>query len=323
MPRLLILAAAMVVVSATLALRPVHAAVDVDGGVGRTARAVRAAVKKHGLDGEVWLGKLRGVGGRRDTLLYLPRELDPARTIDVIVYMEGIQSFADDAMDHRHVASIARLRGNFVYVAPDAPSSTHGNPWSGNEHWVAGCAKRVCAGGAAAPGDFLVFLDAVRTKIEQTLGTGPRSLDLRVSLIGFSRGGKGALAALVQLDAVSFTVGGVHVRIGDVIFADGNYLDNALGDSWRILKTRPEAPRLTILVESGEFVESTLPCRPAEPCNRRRALAFWRTFAPDAPLPAPDRATSAPRLRLIPLAGGHHAIGDAAVDFLETMRPAT
>ena len=321
MLRLVILAAAMVLSSATLALRPVHAAVDVDAGVERTARAVRAAVKKHRLDGEVWLGKLPGVGGQRDTLLYVPRELDAARTIEVVVYMEGKESFADAAMDHRHAASIARLRGNFVYVAPDSPSSAHGVPDSANEHWEAGCAERVCPGGRAAPGDFLVFFDEVRSKIARTLGAKREALDLRVSLVGFSRGGKGVLAALIQLGKAKFEVGGLPVRIADVIFADGNYLDNALHGSWQILAPRPEAPRLTILVETGEFIEKSEPCKWTEPCNRRRALAFWRAVAPDAPLPGPDRATAAPRLRLIPLAGGHHAIGDAAVDYLEMRRP--
>jgi len=32
---------------------------------------------------------------------------------------------------------------------------------------------------------------------------------------------------------------------------------------------------------------------------------------------------SAGRMRLVPLEGGHHAIGDTAVDFLETMRRAS
>jgi hypothetical protein len=315
--RLVTLAAAMVVFSASLELRPASAAFDAGGARERTVRAVRGAVKKHELDGDVWLGKLRGVGGRRDTLLYVPRGLDPSRTIELVVYMEGINSFADDAMDTRHAASIARMRGNFVYVAPDAPSSAHGVKSSGNEHWVAGCAKRACAGGAAAPGDFVVFLDAVRTKVASMTGGEPKELDLRLSLIGFSRGGKGVPAALKQLAAVKFQVGGIAVRIGDVIFADGNYLETALGDSWQILAARPEAPRLTILVETGEFVDSTVPCRPEEPCNRRRALAFWRKFAPDAPLPTPDRAVTATRMRLIPLAKGHHAIGDAAIDFLQ------
>jgi hypothetical protein len=315
--RLVTLAAALVLSSATLELRPVHASVDVDGGAKPTARAVRAAVNKHQLDGDVWLGKLRGVGGRRDTLLFVPRELDAARTIELVVYMEGNESFSDAAIDHRHAASIARLRGNFAYVAPDSPSSAHGVTRSGNEHWEAGCAARACPGGRAAPGDFVVFLDEVRSKIARMRGATREALDLRVSLIGFSRGGKGVLGALRQLDQAKFEVGGLAVRIGDVIFADGNYLDNALTGSWQILAPRPEAPRLTILVETGEFVEKSEPCKWTEPCNRRRALAFWRAVAPDAPLPAPDRATAAPRLRLIPIAAGHGAIGDAAVDYLE------
>jgi hypothetical protein len=160
MLRLVTLAAAMVLCGATLELRPVSAStIDVDGGVARTARAVRTAVAKRGVDGHVWLGKLRGVGGGRDTLMYVPRTIDADRTIDIVVYMEGIGSFDQAAMDHRHVSSIARLRGNFVYVAPDAPSSSLGQRAAKSPYWIAGCAKRTCAGGHAAPGDFLVFLD--------------------------------------------------------------------------------------------------------------------------------------------------------------------
>src|SRR5688572_15354065 len=118
MLRLAFLAAAAVLCGS---VRPAVAATfDVDGGVARTARAVRRAVAKHELDGHVWLGKLRGVGGGRDTLFYVPASIDAEKPIDVVVYMEGIGSFADAAMGHRHVASIARLRGNTIYVAPDS-----------------------------------------------------------------------------------------------------------------------------------------------------------------------------------------------------------
>ena len=312
MLRLVTLAAAMVLCGATLELRSVSAStLDVDGGVARTARAVRTAVAKRDVDGHVWLGKLRGVGGGRDTLLYVPRTVDADRTIDVVVYMEGIGSFDHAAIGRRHVSSIARLRKNFVYVAPDAPSSSLGQRASKSPHWIAGCAERVCAGGHAAPGDFLVFLDETRARIAAATGRDASALDLRVSLIGFSRGGKGVVNALDQLVAANFVAGGFTVRIGDVIFADGNYGDTALEDSWRILEGRPEAPRLTILVAAGEFTD-----REDGDGNRRRALAFWRRAAASAPLPTADREVSAPRLRLVPLRGGHHAIGDAAVDFL-------
>lgn len=286
------------------------ASIDVGGGVPRTGRAVRAAVKKHRLHGHVWLGKLRGVGGGRDTLVYVPQAIDTERTIELVIYMEGIGSFADSSMDTRHVASIKRLRGNFVYVAPDAPSSSHGVRDATTEHWEAGCAERACDGGAAAPGDFLVFLDEVRTKIASATGAERAALDLRVSLIGFSRGGKGVVAALEQLAAVGFEVGGAPVRIGSVVFADGNYLEHALTRSWEILGARPEAPRLTILVTTGEFTEV------GGDDNRRRALLFWRAAAPDAPAPSATHEVQAPRLRIVPLRGGHFAIGDAAVDFL-------
>src|SRR5687767_5777058 len=151
MLRLVTLAAAVVLVGPALGVRPVQAAttasIDVDGGVARTARAVRRAVAKHGLDGHVWLGKIRAVGGGRDTLIYIPRTLDTTRAIDVVVYMEGIGSFEDGAMGTRHVASIARLRPNTIYVAPDAPSSQHGDRKATTPYWVAGCAVRTCAGG--------------------------------------------------------------------------------------------------------------------------------------------------------------------------------
>jgi hypothetical protein len=288
--------------------------IDVGGGDVRTARAVRAGLRQwKKLDGHVWLGKLRGVGGGRDTLVYVPEAIDVTRTIDVVIYMDGVGSFDDAAIKSRHIASFARMHGNFVYVAPDAPSSSLGSRESRNEHWEAGCADRVCEGGYAAPGDFLVFLDEVRTKIAAMVRVERAALDVRVSLIGFSRGGKGVLRAVEQLAVAKFEVGGAPVRIADVVFADGNYLDNALAGTWAALESRPESPSLTILVESGEFVEG------AEN-NRGRALAFWKQAAPAAPPPG-DHETSAPRLRLIPLVGGHRAIGNAAVDFLGNAGP--
>lgn len=307
----LVLAAAMVLGWASLAPRLARAArpaaFDTDGGVKRTARAVRAAARRHHLDGHVFLGKLRGVGGGRDTLIYVPRAIDPTRVIEVVVYMEGIGSFADAAMDHRHVAAIARLRGNAVYVAPDAPSSTHGQRAANTPHWLAGCAERACEGGHAAPGDFIVFLDEVRTHLAEVIGVERRELRLRHSLIGFSRGGKGVGNALAQLAAAELVVGGSVVQLADVIFADANYGETALDDAWAILSPLTDA-RLTILVGNGPFDDGD--------GNRRRALAFWRSAASGAAEPAEDRAASAPRLRVIPLPGGHHAIGDAAVDFL-------
>lgn len=317
MLRLVALAAAMVLGWATLELRSVDAApaatpvIDVDGGVPRTGRAVRAAITKRGLDGHVWLGKLRSVGGQRDTLVYVPRGLDPTRTIELIVYMEGHGSFADDAMGRRHVASIARLRGNSIYVAPDAPSSSHGSPKARTPYWQRGCAVHRCAGGHAEPGDFIAFLGDVRARIATMTGVEPAALDVRLSLIGFSNGGKGIVNAIAQLTATGFMDGVHRVRMADVIFADANYGSTWLDDTWRVLATRQESPHLTILVGDGSFTGAR-----TERSNRRRAAAFWSVAAPGASPPAAGRATGAPRLRLIPLRGGHDAIGDAAVDFL-------
>ena len=314
MLRLVALAAAMVLGWTTLELRSVHAAsavVDVDDGVPRTARAVRTAIAKRGLDGNVWLGKLRAVGGGRDTLIYVPRDLDPARSIELVVYMEGHGSFSDEAMGRRHVASIARLRGNRIFVAPDAPSSTHGSRKARTAYWQPGCAARRCAGGHAAPGDFIALLGEVRARISTMTGIAPSALEFRLSLIGFSNGGKGIVNAITQLAAVDFVAGGHPVRLADVIFADANYGSEWLATTWRALGARAEAPRLTILVGDGSFTGGG-----DERSTRRRAAAFWSVAAPDAPAPAPRRATGAPRLRLIPLRGGHDAIGDGAVDFL-------
>jgi len=298
MLRLVTLAAAMVLTWTTLELRPVEAApvIDVAGGVPRTGKALRAAVAKHGLDGTIWLGKLRSVGGTRDTLVHVPRGLDTSRVIDLVVYMEGHGSFQDDAMDHRHAASIARLGGNSVFVAPDAPSSSHGSRKAPNPYWKRGCAEKRCAGGHAAPGDFVAFLGEVRARVAAMSGVDAARLEFRLSLIGFSNGGKGVVNAVAQLVDVDFVVGGKPVRIADVVFADGNYGASWLADTWRVLAARPELPRLTILVgrEQG---------------NRRRASAFWSGVTP-----------SPSRLRLVPLTVGHHPIGDAAVDYLA--RPA-
>ena len=297
--------------------RPDFGQLDLDGGVPRTARAVRAALERHSITGHTWLGKLASVGGGRDTIIHVPSTVDVARTIDVILYMEGHGSFADAAMDHRHAAAIARLRGNAVYVAPDAPSSAHGDRTAKTAYWQRGCAERRCAGGHAAPGDFLAFLDDVRAHLAAVTGADPAALDLQLSLVGFSNGGKGLYNAITQLADADFVAGGHAVRIADVIFADANYGGAWLAETWRHLAARPEAPRLTILVADGSFTSAD-----RTGGNRRRAAAFWRSAAPTAPAPAPGRSTESlaaaghPRLRIIPLRASHHAIGDAAVDYL-------
>jgi hypothetical protein len=285
------------------------ATLDLGGGAPRTAKAIRAAAASLELGGNLWLGKLRGVGGGRDTLVYVPSTIDTKQTIELVIYMEGMHAFEDHRMKVRHIAPITRLRGNSVYVAPDSPSSSLGTGDSKNEYWRAGCADRTCGYGYAASGDFVVFLDEVRTQLATMTGVSRDGLDLRLSIVGFSRGGKGIRSALQQLTDVDFVVGGRPVRIAEVIYADGNYNAGALDESWKILAARPEAPRMTVLVEAGAMDI-------ARDNNRGRALAFWKRAARGAPLPTADKAASAPRLQLIPVPGGHHAIGNAAVDFL-------
>lgn len=152
---------------------------DVDGACGvnrcrrwcQADRARRALGRGHARARRHRVARQAARRGRRSRhAVYTPRTIDVARAIDVVVFMEGIGSFDDGAMKTRHVASFARMRGNFVYVAPDAPSSTLGTRDSKNEYWKAGCVERACAGGHAAPGDFVVFLDETRTKIASTLG---------------------------------------------------------------------------------------------------------------------------------------------------------
>jgi dienelactone hydrolase len=263
--------------------------VDTDGGVPRTARALEAALAKHGLveQGRAWLGKLDGVGGGRDTLVFVPDHLDASRTVELVVYMEGHGSFADDAMDHRHASSIARLvarGGNVAYVAPDAPSSAHGNRTAKTPYWVPGCAERRCAGGHSAPGDFVVFLDEAVGKVAELAGADAGALDVRLHLVGFSNGGKGVWGAAKQLEDTD-------VAVSEVVFADANYGSAWLDETWKVLE--PRGASMTILVGAD----------PASG-NRRRAAAFLRA------------TPESPRIRLVPLRAGHHAIGDAAVDFL-------
>ena len=293
---------------------------DVEGGERRTGRALANAIESRGLDarGRVWLGKLSAVGGGRDTIVFVPDGLDVATPVEVVVYMEGHGSFADDAMGHRHASSIERLiagGSNVVYVAPDAPSSAHGNRTAKTAYWQAGCAERPCAGGHAAPGDFTVFLEQALARAAVMAGVDAAALDVRLHLIGFSNGGKGVRGAIEQLDAAQFMIAGRPVRVGQVVFADGNYGGAWLADTWRVLAARGEQPRMTILVIDGSFTGTE-----RSGGNRRRAAAFWRTNAPGAPMPAAGRPVATPRLRLVPLHAGHHAVGDAAVDFLELGR---
>jgi hypothetical protein len=272
------------------------AALDGDGDP-RTMRAVAAALARRAVGGRTWLGKLDAVGGGRDTLVHVSAAFDPARPVELVIYMEGYGSFADDAMDHRHIASIARLatRGNVAYVAPDAPSSAHGTPRAKTPYWRAGCGGQRCARGHAAPGDFVAFLAAATAQVGALACTAPAALDVRVHLVGFSNGGKGVWDAVRQLADADFTAFGRPVRLGSVVFADANYGHAWLPETWDILAGQREAPPLAILVIDGERAGG----------NRDRARAFVRRAGSDAP-----------GMRLVPLPLDHHGIGDAAVDYL-------
>ncbi|HUQ03826.1 MAG TPA: hypothetical protein VM261_15120 [Kofleriaceae bacterium] len=276
--------------------------VDVDDGVPRTARAVEAALREHGLleRGRAWLGRLSAVGGGRDTLVFVPDGIDLDAPIQLVVYMEGHGSFADAAMEHRHASAIERLVArstNVVYVAPDAPSSAHGNRTAKTPYWVAGCGERRCRGGHAAPGDFVVFLEQALAKIGDLTCADAAALDVHLHLVGFSNGGKGVWGAVTQLEAAEFRVGGRAIALADVVFADANYGSAWLDDTWRVLAARDAS--LTILVIDGSFTGTE-----RAGGNRRRAAAFLRAAGPSE------------RIRLVPLRASHHGVGDAAVDHL-------
>lgn len=282
---------------------------DAATAVARTAASLDAALDARDLAdrGRVWLGRLRSVGfGRRDTMVWTPDAIDPARPLEVVVYLEGFDSFAPAAMDHRHAAAIERVAAvpNAVYVAPDAPSSAHGNRRAATPYWRAGCAARACAGGHAAPGDFVQFVADVRARLGAMTCTAPDRLALRVHLVGFSNGGKGVRDAIAQLAAAGFQAGGHRVEVGEVVFADGNYGAAWLADAWRPLAARPGAT-LTILVGAGA----------AGAGNRRRALDFLRVHLPKPRL-SPDGRVEPARIRLHHLPLSHRGIGDAAVEHL-------
>lgn len=263
-------------------------------GESRTAAALLRAFETRELGdrGRLWLGKLASVGGgARDTLVWASDALDAARPIDVVVYFEGHGSFADDAMDHRHAAAIERLAasgGNVAYAAPDAPSSAHGVARAKTSYWRAGCATQRCAGGHAAPGDFVGFVRDLRVRLAAMTCVAPSAIALRLHLVGFSNGGKGVAEALAQLAAVDFVVDERRLAVVDVIFADGNY-GGWLDDAWRAAAA--VAPRFVVLVREG-----------GADGNRRRAAAFGRAV---------------PTALVVTLPLSHHGVGDAAIDHVQ------
>src|SRR5687768_9854185 len=78
----------------------------------RTAKALGDALDDRGVRdrGTSWIGKLASVGaGERDTIIHVPATLDRAAPIDLVVFMDGFNSFAKRTMDRRHSAAIATI----------------------------------------------------------------------------------------------------------------------------------------------------------------------------------------------------------------------
>ena len=112
----------------------------------------------------------------------------------------------------------------------------------------------------------------------------PSALDVRLHLVGFSNGGKGVWGAVKQLEHTDAVV-------SEVVFADANYGASWLDDTWAVLEPRGATMTILVGMDRGSG-------------NRRRAASFVRARG------------ESPRIRMVPVRAGHHAIGDAAVDFL-------
>jgi hypothetical protein len=293
-----------------------------------TQAALEAALEARGVadEADVWLGKLDSVaGGARDVLIAMPRALDRARPIEVIVYLEGFGSFSARAIDERHAAAVARLIGdrrNAVYVAPDAPGSVHGrNQRAPGPYWRSGCGRGGgCRGGVSAPGDFIELLADVIARVEAVTaleqggdGAAP-PIDLRLSLIGFSAGGRGVREAIVQLAEAEGELRLETVGLTEVLMADALYGEAWLDDTWELVHALPGFGELTLLLVAGG-----LPGDGAGSTNRAHALSFLRRHFGDQP--APRRGAGehvVERVRVVFLDASHHAIGDAAVAQLLT-----
>ena len=277
--------------------------VVVEGARPRTAAALKKGLAARGLvdQGSAWLGRMDSIGGgSRDVLIYVPRQLDRSRTVEIVIYTEGFWSFGDKAMDERHAAGIAALiagGANAVYVAPDVPTSVHGpSPRHPGRYWEP-CA-RVCRG-ATAPGDFVAFYREVRRRV------GAARTEL--SLIGFSAGGRGVRDAVRQLASATGDVTLETVALRRVVFADAIYGQAWLEETWTELARLPRFERMTLMLIAGD-----LPGPSSGRRNRLNAAAFAAAHVPGLTVPARGVAERG-RVRVVMIEGGHHDVGNRAV----------
>jgi hypothetical protein len=270
--------------------------------------------------GATWIGKLASVGhGRRDTIIHVPAALDRTRPIDLVVFMDGVDSFSERTMESRHAAAIAAIAGasaNAVYVAPDAPSSRFGDRDAGGAYWKAGCAARACAGGHAAPGDFAQLYRDVIAHVDHVTCAPADTTDAtqwRLALVGFSTGGRGVRDAIVQLAAPGSDVALADVGLARVVYADAISGAAWLSDAWAVIAELAAPPEVMLLLQAGGFDRGDQ--KPGH-ANRARAWAFARAKLGARSPPAGDSDADVVLggVRLRRLALDHHGIGDAAVD---------
>lgn len=263
-----------------------------DGARGRTARALEEAIEARGLlaSGTTWIGRMDSVGGGdRDVIVWTPRDLDRDRTVELVIYFEGWWSFRDDAMDTRHAAAIERLADdgrNAVYVAPDVPTSTHGSQPRGSGRIWDVCRRPPCRG-VTAPGDFVAFYRDLLDRIDV-----PRDR-VRLTLIGFSAGGRGVRDAIRQLalqpedaEVRLDTVGLAHIVLADAIYGK-----RWLAEIWDHAGDLPGLERMTMLLMAGGRGDKN--------------AAHAREFV---------EAHDDPRVHVAHIDGGHHDVGNRAVE---------
>jgi hypothetical protein len=277
------------------------------GGDAPTVEALRTATAD--LDGATWIGKLAAVGhGRRDTIIHVPADLDRTRSIELVVFMDGYDSFAPRTMQARHAAAIAALAGrNAVYVAPDAPSSARGDGRSKRAYWKAGCAAKDCGGGHAAPGDFAALYRAVIEHVDHA--TCATSATWQLTLVGFSNGGRGVRDAVAQLAAKGSDLPLADIGLTRIVFADATY-GHWLDDTWEHVSALPTLAELVVVLQRGD-----LPGRQdrAGRENRARVWKFARAELGAKTAPDGDAELVLDRVRIRRVALDHHGIGDVAV----------
>ena len=301
--------------------------VVVDGAEPRTAKALDAALAARGVHdrGTTWIGKLASVGGgARDTIVFVPAALDRTRPVDVVVFMDGVGSFAKRTMDRRHSAAIAAIvesSANAVYVAPDAPTSARADDAAYGPYWRAGCARRRCGkDDEPPPGDFLALIGDVTARIDASCGGAGAAAGYRLALVGFSGGGRGVREAIEQIARAPDDARLAGVELRRVVFADATYSSSWAKVAWQRARDLATLDELQILVQAGE-----LDADETEPGHASRWRA-WKLVQAESDRVA--RAVSwdgadavVGKLRLRRVARCHHKLGDAAYEEALPARP--